>query len=326
MTDLFMYLGFAAVGAFWGSTARKKGKSMAFTGPIQTVAITCLVFVMGLRMGSNEEVIFNLGSIGLYAFIFTMVSLALVVIGIWIARKIVKIDRYGRMESKDLEDIAKNSSEETHEKPKINKMTIFIIFGVAVGMAVGYLVVRPAFMDNYEVFNHGASLAINIGLCILLLFVGVDIGMEGTIVQNFKRVGARVFVFPAVTIITSLLAGVVCALFMPFSVKEGLAIAAGFGWYSLAPGIIMEAGLVTISAISFMHNVMRELFSILLIPLVARKVGYVETTGMPGAAAMDVCLPIVERATSPDVAVYSFISGVILSFLVPIMVPIMLAL
>lgn len=324
MSDLLLYLGFAAVGAFWGSTARKKGKNMAFTGPIQTVAITCLVIVMGLRMGSNEEVINNLGSIGLYAFVFTLITLALVVLGIWITRKIVKIDRYGRMEATEKLDV--KSKDEPQEKPKINKMTIFIVCGVALGMLLGYTIIRPAFENNYEVFNNAASLAINIGLCVLLLFVGVDIGMEGTIVENFKKVGARVFAFPVMTIIMSLLAGVICALFMPFSVKEGLAIAAGFGWYSLAPGIIMEAGLVTVSAISFMHNVMRELFSILLIPLVAKKVGYVETTGMPGAAAMDVCLPIVERATSADVAVYSFISGVILSFLVPIMVPIMLAL
>ena len=29
----------------------------------------------------------------------------------------------------------------------------------------------------------------------------------------------------------------------------------------LAPGIIMDAGLITVGAISFLHNVMREIFS-----------------------------------------------------------------
>ncbi|MCQ2550722.1 MAG: lysine exporter LysO family protein [Clostridia bacterium] len=323
MSDLLLYLGFAAVGAFLGSKARKKNMELKFTGPFQTVAITCLVLTMGLRMGSNEEVIDNLGSIGLYAFIMTVVTLALVVIGIYVARKIVKIDKYGRMigDGKELED-----KSEVDEKPRVSKMTIFIVCGVAVGMILGYTVIRPMFSTNYEVFNNFAGLAINVGLCVLLLFVGIDIGMEGTVVENFKKVGARIFIFPVVTIVMSLLAGVICTLFMPFSLKEGLAIAAGFGWYSLAPVIIMEHNFITASAISFMHNVMRELFSILLIPLIARKVGYVETTGMPGAAAMDVCLPIVERATSSDVAVYSFISGVILSFLVPILVPIMISL
>ena len=86
----------------------------------------------------------------------------------------------------------------------------------------------------------------------------------------------------------------------------------------------MEAGYITASAVAFLHNVMRELFSILFIPLVAQKIGYIETTGMPGAAAMDVCLPIVEKSTRSDIAVFSFVSGVILSILVPVLVPVII--
>jgi len=40
---------------------------------------------------------------------------------------------------------------------------------------------------------------------------------------------------------------------------------------------------------------------------------------------MDVCLPIVEKATSGEIAVYSFISGLILSALVPVLVPIIIS-
>lgn len=36
------------------------------------------------------------------------------------------------------------------------------------------------------------------------------------------------------------------------------------------------------SAVCFLHNVMRELFAIVLIPFVAKKIGYVETVGLPG--------------------------------------------
>ena len=45
---------------------------------------------------------------------------------------------------------------------------------------------------------------------------------------------------------------------------------------------------------------------------------------MPGSAAMDVCLPIVEKSTRSDIAVYSFVSGVILSTAVPILVPLII--
>ena len=87
-------------------------------------------------------------------------------------------------------------------------------------------------------------------------------------------------------------------------VRDALCIGAGFGWYSLAPAMLAEYS-VRISAVSFIHNVMRELISILIIPTVARRIGYIETISIPGAPAMDVCLPVVEKSTRGDIAVYS---------------------
>jgi len=192
-------------------------------------------------------------------------------------------------------------------------------------MLAGYFIIRPAYAANMDDFSSLASLGIKIGLCILLFFVGLDLGTEGTVIDNFKRVGIRIFVFPFVVAAATLMASSLAGVMFGFSLKESLAIGAGFGWYSLAPGIIMDAGYLTASAVSFLHNVMRELLAILFIPLVAKKIGHVETTGMPGAAAMDVCLPIVEKATSGEIAVYSFISGLILSALVPVLVPIIIS-
>ena len=205
-----------------------------------------------------------------------------------------------------------------------NSTTVAIIASVAAGMAFGYLVIRRMFEGNMDQFDSLAGLTIKIGLCLLLVFIGLDLGLDGTVVDNFKKVGLRILVFPAVVIVGTLAGAAACSLFMEFSLKECLAIGAGFGWYTLAPGIIMENGYVTASAVAFLHNVMRELFSIIFIPLIAKKIGYIETTGMPGAAAMDVCLPIVEKSTRSDIAVYSFVSGVILSTAVPIMVPLII--
>lgn len=203
-------------------------------------------------------------------------------------------------------------------------MTVLIVIAVVVGMLIGYFVIRSAFEGNMESFENMAGLGIKIGLCLLLVFVGIDLGLDGTVVENFKRVGIRILAFPAAVVIGTLVGAGISGMLMGLSLKESLAVGAGFGWYTLAPGIIMEAGFITASAVSFLHNVMRELLSILFIPLVAQKIGYIETTGMPGAAAMDVCLPIVEKSTRSDIAVYSFVSGVFLSILVPVLVPVII--
>jgi len=324
MSDLILYLAVTLMGYLLGTKVRDKKEKLAWTGRVQMAALMVLVLLMGMRMGSNEEVTANLSTIGLSAFVMTAVILVFSVLAIWLARKVLGIDRYGRMK-----EAGEAAAEGKGDIPGSgsssgSSMTLVIVCSVAAGMAIGYLVIRNLFAGNMTVFDEAAGLGIKIGLCILLVFIGMDLGLDGTIVDNFRRVGLRIFVFPAAVVAATLAGALVCSLFLDLSAKECLAIGAGFGWYTLAPGIIMENGYVTASAVSFLHNVMRELFSILLIPLVARRIGYIETTGMPGAAAMDVCLPIVEKSTRSDIAVYSFVSGVIMSTLVPIMVPLII--
>lgn len=331
MADLVLYLGITLVGYYIGSRIRDYKEKLLWTGKVQTVAITCLVLLMGMRMGSNSEITENLSTIGVSAFVITLVTMIFSIGSIFITRKLMRIDKYGRLPSLDNEKMGISDDEaadeavlEEEKKGGINLMTVLIVIAVAVGMLIGYFVIRSAFEGNMESFENMAGLGIKIGLCLLLVFVGIDLGLDGTVVENFKRVGIRILAFPAVVVIGTLVGAGISGMLMGLSIKESLAVGAGFGWYTLAPGIIMEAGYITASAVSFLHNVMRELLSILFIPLVAQKIGYIETTGMPGAAAMDVCLPIVEKSTRSDIAVYSFVSGVILSILVPVLVPVII--
>ena len=326
MRDLIVYVILAAIGYFIGSKLRHKKEKLAWTGKFQTVAIVLLVLTMGSRMGANDEVIENLGSIGVYSLVVTVVILVFSIIAVFLARKVLRIDRHGLLISADKPKDAMNKEKNSNvDGRKIDKMTLIIIASVILGLICGYALVDKVF-DSYDTFNTMAGHAIQIGLCILLSLVGLDLGLDGTVIDNFRKVGLRVLIFPFAIAIGSLAGAFICGLILPLSIKEMLAVGAGFGWYSLAPGIILEAGLAQASAVAFMHNVMREILGIIFIPLVAKKIGYVETIALPGAAAMDVCLPIVEKSTSGNIAVYSFISGLVLSALVPIFVPLILAL
>lgn len=192
-------------------------------------------------------------------------------------------------------------------------MTKAIVISVVCGMLAGYFV-----LPGWFIAISGNLLVA--GLCVLLFLVGLDLGMEGTVVKNFKKAGWRVLTFPFAIMIGTYAGSLVAGLVLPaIGIRDALAIGSGFGWYSLAPVMLADYS-TSVSAISFMHNVMRELFGILLIPIVAKKVGYIETISLPGSASMDVCLPIVEKATCADIAVYSFISGIVLSLAVPITV------
>lgn len=192
-------------------------------------------------------------------------------------------------------------------------MTKAIVISVVCGMVAGYFVLPQAFLDISE------SILV-VGLSIVLFFVGFDIGREGTIGKNFRKAGWRVVVFPFAIIAGTCIGSLAAAFLIPgVNIRDALCVGSGFGWYTLAPAMLAEYS-TKVSAMSFLHNVMRELSGILLIPIIAKKVGYIETISLPGAASMDVCLPIVEKATRGEIAVYSFISGVVLSIAVPVMV------
>ena len=205
-------------------------------------------------------------------------------------------------------------------------MTKNILISVAAGVIFSYFFVPKAINIGKISIDTGSLLGniIVVGLCLLLLFVGIDIGYEGTVIKNLKKVGARVLVFPFASIAGSLVMALIASLILPMSWNESLAVGAGLGWYTLAPAIIMNYSPF-VGTISFIHNIMRELFGIIIMPLVAKKLGYLEAMSLPGSASMDVCLPIIEKITSGDIVVYSFITGAVMSMAVPILVPIFIA-
>ena len=189
-------------------------------------------------------------------------------------------------------------------------MTGWIIGAVLSGIAAGYLFVPQALAEH-------CGTLITVGL------VGVDMGRQGNVWRDIKAAGFKVLLIPVATAAGTLGFAALGSLLLPLTVRETMAASAGFGWYSLAP-MLLSSWSATLSAVAFLSNVMREVGSILLIPIVAKRLGYIECVALPGAAAMDTVLPVVVGSTHERITIYSFVSGVILSFAVPVLVPLIM--
>ena len=324
MTYLLRYLAVTVIGYFIGARLKKQNKAWKWVGPLQTLVIIILVFIMGSRIGASEEIVSSLGTIGLISFVFTLVIMFVTVVAFTLVRRLMGFDRYGRRgvakaaaEAVEASESDAKAAADEAVKPRLNSLTIIMVIFVAAGIAAGYL-----FLPESFVAVSGTLLTIT--LCMLLVLVGIDIGTEGTIVTNFKSAGWRVVVFPFVSIGAMIFGSIIASMFLPFSVQDGVCIGSGLGWYSLASAMLIEYS-AEVSAISFMHNVIREIIGILLIPTCAKRLGYIECYCLPGASSMDVCLPIVEKATDSSIAVYSFVNGVVLSAAVPVLVSIFIS-
>ena len=336
---LAMYWGIMLACYLVAGRLRSRAESFGFLNRLLTMFIVMLVFLMGLQMGADEEVISSLGTIGLQAVVMTVLAVGGSIFFVILGRKIFGLTRQGvPVSGGDAEAVAQSETESNdsaaanagaadgQEQTKNNGdliMTLLILAFVAIGMGCGYFAVPKLFDGNMEAFETLCGKALVIGLSTLLGIIGFNMGLTGDMAKHLRGVGLSVIVIPLLAIAGSLTGGAVYGLISDLSVLEGIAISAGFGWYTLAPGLITEAGYNVAGAISFLHNVMRETLGIIGIPMFARYIGYLESAAVPGVAAMDVCLPIVERSTRQEAVVYSFVTGLMMCLAVPVIVPLM---
>lgn len=315
LSDLAGYIAAVAVGAFIGSRPNVRSRPLLWLGRLQLAALMLLIVSLGVKLGADDEVISSLGTIGWTAFLITAVSMAGSVLALWLLRRFVlRLDRQGRPAG----SAAAGSAGSGGAKKADNSLTRWIVGAVALGMLAGYFVVPDAVVVR-------CGQVINLGLYLLLFLVGMDMGRQGTAIADIRSAGLKVLLIPVAVGIGSLAAAALAGAVLSIGPRYAMAVAAGFGWYSLAPSLLAPYSL-TVSAICFLANVMREVFAILAVPLIARHIGYVECVALPGAAAMDTVLPVVVGATHERIAIYSFTSGVVLSLAVPLLVSAIVAL
>ncbi|MGN0711290.1 MAG: LysO family transporter [Anaerovoracaceae bacterium] len=92
---LVLYLGMVLLGYIVGAKFIDREKDYSWINKVTTGCLVLLIFTMGARIGSNEQVISSLSTIGIKAAIMTVICFAGSIIGCIVARKLVKIDRKG---------------------------------------------------------------------------------------------------------------------------------------------------------------------------------------------------------------------------------------
>ncbi len=293
LLDLILYLALVALGAFLGSRPQIQSLPMPWLGRFQTAALLLLIVTLGAELGSNEEIISSLGTIGLNALAVTLTSMVGSMLAVHALRKyLLKLNAQGRSCQEAPEDSAPGSGEAVHVD---HSLTFAIVFTVAAGILAGRFLLPDAAVAH-------CGTVIRWGLYLLLFLVGLDMGRQGSLIRDIRAAGLRVLLVPLAVMAGTFAVTALVGLFLPAP-------------YSL-----------TVSATAFLSNIMHELFSIVAVPIVAQKLGYIEAVALPGATAMDTLLPVVVSATADRMAIYSFASGLILSLAVPVLVPAIIAL
>ena len=163
-----------------------------------------------------------------------------------------------------------------------------------------------------------ASTASEYALLFLLFLVGVQLRGSGMTLKQIV-LNRRGMIVAFMVFMSALAGGAIAALMLNLPLRTGLAMASGFGWYSLS-GIMMSGAFgPVIGSAAFFNDLLRELMAIMFIPaLISRHRS--TALGLCGATSMDFTLPVLQRSGGMEIVPAAIVHGFILSLLAPVLI------
>ena len=306
--NLWLILLFLIVGFFIGFIFYQNSKLKIIAGYIVHFGLLFLIFVMGAQIGADDEVINNLGKTGIQALILALGT---------IVGSLLLLQLFSVILMKIIDKNQKQVNKIKNKESNIMMLTIQILFIVVSGILVGLLIMPQDAIPVLE------SLTV-LSLGVLLLGVGVEIGQNKKIYKEIKILGFKILLIPIIVAIGSIFGGIVSGYLIGLPYNESAAVGSGFGWYSLSAVILTDIHSVELGSLAFMTNIIRELLALVMIPITATYVSKLSAIAPGGATTMDVTLPLITKASGEEYIVPAFINGLVLSVLVPVLVPILI--
>lgn len=286
------------------------GRRLAFVQRLITVIIWALLFLLGVEVGGDPAVVGSLATLGAAALAIFAFSVAGSIFAAWLLWRRIR----GRAVPGD--DGEADAEAPVSTWTALSGSLVIVAF-FAAGCVVGlFAPLDPA----------GSRISAYV-LYALMFCVGITLGNDRTLAGRVRRLDPRLALLPVATAVGTLAGAALAApLLAQWSLADSLAVGAGFGYYSLSSIFIADLRGAELATIALLCNVMRELFTLLAAPLVARWCGPLAAVSIGGATTFDTTLPIITQAAGCPYAVVSVFHGCVLDFSVPFLVTLFCAL
>lgn len=273
------------------------------TKPVSLIGLFLLIFLLGVKVGSEPRVTQHLGEIGIQGLIIALCAVfGSLVFAFPIERWIKK------------KTIVNSSGNHRQGQMKELRITGIILLSMTAGIIIGYIQVLPQlilkYLDNLSWWL----------LALLLFLVGIDMGMTA-IWKKIARIGFHILVLPIGVAIGSLIGAVCAGYILKMQLNETTSVAGAFGWYTLSAILLDKLYSPQLGALAFFANVLRELCAFIFIPLFVRYHRPITGIAIGGATTMDTTLVLIDRVAGAEYAAIAFVQGLVLSIVVPFLVP-----
>lgn len=188
------------------------------------------------------------------------------------------------------------------------------------GLLFGYLFLDTGVKNTLDLILMSA-------LDVMIFIAGIEIGSNRGILKRICNLHSALL---ALAIPLAVACGSICGALLlghiaGLSAYDSLLVGGGLGWYSFSSVVISAMYSTEIGTVAFLANMMREISGFFLIPLLVRVHKFL-ALAPSGAATMDSGLPVVIKYTNLHIGMYSFINGLVLTLIVPVLISWLLSL
>lgn len=309
-----------------GFLLRKQKAALTFVGFINVWSVRFLLFFLGLSLGSDALLISRLPQFGLQAIFVSVFAVAGCLLGA------VILGKFLHLETPETPEVPQEACIPTPTKPCgppkkslpawLNACLVLMWFFS--GVILGIFHILPAFILNLPISTWI--------LYILLIGAGMGVGFDIGAFRIVQELKAKILLVPLFVVLGTFAGSTVAYLILSLDplpsmpLIDALCTGAGFGYYSLATVILTELGDPALGSVALLSNMIHEILTLTLAPFFVRLAGKLGPVLSGGAAAMDTCLPVIAQNSGERYAILAIFSGLCLTLLVPVLVPLLVSL
>ncbi len=280
------------------------------------IALIILMLTIGLNIGINKHVMLNLHSIGFNCLVIALCAIAFsVLFTVVLEKTILPLDAFREKIHTENINIKSdiNISEEDVKKtsPLIWVMPVSIIAGVIIGYF--FMTGDLTFVLDYLLVG---------SLVILYTGVGISLGSNIEVFRYIKIVGFRVVYISVAIFAGSIIGGLISGILLHLPLHVSIMSAGGMSYYSLTGAYMTQVYGIETGTYGFIVNVMREFFTVLLLPLLI-KISKGSPIAGGAAGNMDTMLVPITKFVGAEIGLVTLITGVVLTFTVPLILPLL---
>ncbi len=275
---------------------------------IINIALVILMLVIGLNIGTSPEVMNNLGGIGVSCVILSVAAILTSALFVSVLEKtVLPLEETRKRFSGD-------SGDRETEESSFSLLIIIMPACIVIGIIIGWFVlhsVSETILDRARTFS----------LILLYVGVGVSLGENKGVFKYIKSLGLKILFLPLGIFLGSITGGLIIGLILHIPLNYAVISTSGMGYYSLTGAMMTDYYGIEAGTYGFILNVTRDVFTIILMPLLL-KISKGSPIAAGAAGCMDTMLVPVTKAVGTELGIVALISGTILTFVVPVWLPI----